>query len=120
MGNPVVHFEIMTRGAAALREFYTSAFDWRPEPSPGASDVDYAMVHNGAGIDGGIGEAPEGYDGHVTFYIGVPDINAALDRIERLGGTRMMGPEPVPNGPTIALFRDPHDNTIGLVETPQA
>ncbi len=116
MGNPVVHFEIMTKGAAALRDFYAKAFDWRLEPSPGASDVDYAMVHNSAGIDGGIGEVPDGYDGHVTFYVGVPDIAATLERIQVLGGTRMMGPDQVPGGPTIALFQDPHNNTIGLVQ----
>ncbi|HLI96824.1 MAG TPA: VOC family protein [Candidatus Baltobacteraceae bacterium] len=116
MGNPVVHFEIMTKGAAALRDFYAGAFDWRPESSPGASGVDYATIHNDAGIDGGIGEVPDGYDGHVTFYVGVPDIAATLERIEKLGGTRMMGPEAVPNGPTIALFRDPHNHTVGLVQ----
>jgi predicted enzyme related to lactoylglutathione lyase len=74
------------------------------------------VIHNAAGIDGGIGEVPEGYEGHLTFYIGVPDIHAALETIEKLGGTRMMGPEQVPEGPFIALFRDPHDHTIGLVQ----
>lgn len=118
MGNPVVHFEIMTRGAAALRDFYAKVFDWRSEPTAGASGLDYAIIHNGSGVDGGIGEAPDGYGGHVTFYIGVPDIAAALERIAEFGGTHMMGPEQVPGGPLIALFRDPHDNTIGLVQIP--
>jgi predicted enzyme related to lactoylglutathione lyase len=116
MGNPVVHFEIITRGAPALREFYAGAFGWQPQPAPGAGDVEYAIVHNRGGIDGGIGEAPEGYDGHVTFYIAVPDIGEALDTIERLGGTRMMGPDQVPGGPVIALFRDPNQHVVGLVQ----
>lgn len=31
----------------------------------------------------------------------------------------MMGPEHVPGGPTIGLFKDPQGHTIGLVEIPQ-
>jgi len=41
----------------------------------------------------------EGYEGHVTFYVGVPDIEAALVKAESLGGKRLFGPEAVPGGP---------------------
>ena len=41
---------------------------------------------NGIGIGGGIGVGPEGYAGHVTFYIEVPDVGASLDQAEKLGG----------------------------------
>ena len=44
-------------------------------------------------IGGGIGVGPEGYEGHVTFYIEVPDVGASLDQVEKLGGTRVMGPD---------------------------
>lgn len=33
-----------------------------------------------------------GYDSHVIFYVGVPNIEAALQKAESLGGTRRMGP----------------------------
>ena len=33
---------------------------------------------DGAGIGGGIGVGPDGYDGLVTFYVEVPDVEAAL------------------------------------------
>jgi hypothetical protein len=49
----------------------------------------------GWGIGGGVGTGPEGYEGHVTFYVGVPDIEQALQKAESLGGTRVMGPEKV-------------------------
>lgn len=118
MANPVVHFEIITKGAAQLREFYAGAFGWQSHAAGGAGVADYATIHNESGIDGGIGEAPEGYDGHVTFYVGVADIHAALQKIQQLGGTQMMGPEQVPEGPMIALFRDPQGHVVGLVQTP--
>jgi uncharacterized protein len=38
----------------------------------------------------------EGYEGHVTFYVGVPDVEAALVKAESLGGKRLFGPEAVP------------------------
>jgi len=43
---------------------------------------------DGAGIGGGIGVGPDGYDGHVTFYVEVPDVEAALAQAESLGGSR--------------------------------
>ena len=122
MGNPVVHFEILGKDAKALQKFYTQAFGWHIDPpSGGVNARSYMMAHPqaGVGIDGGIGDmdSSNGYSGHVTFYVGVPDIKAALDKIAALGGKRMMGPDKVPGGPTIALFTDPEDHVIGLVET---
>ena len=75
---------------------------------------------DGAGIGGGVGTAPEGYDGHVTFYVcyRLPlDVEAALAKAESLGGTRMMGPDKVPGADIeIALFTDPEGHVIGLVK----
>jgi predicted enzyme related to lactoylglutathione lyase len=121
MGNPVVHFEIMANNAAATRDFYTRAFGWQFENAPGAGEVEYKLVNtNGnGGIRGGIGKSPAGYGGHVTFYVGVPDIETAIASVESLGGKRMMGPDQVPNGPIIALFTDPEDRTVGLVQIPE-
>ena len=116
MANPVVHFEIMTRGAAALRDFYAKTFGWESQPARGGAGVaDYALVHNESGIGGGIGEAPEGYSGHATFYVAVPDVEAALAQVEQLGGTRMFGPEQVMDRLVVGLFTDPEGHVVGLV-----
>jgi uncharacterized protein len=120
VANPVVHFEILTNNPERLRDFYEKAFGWNVKgPDPGAGDVRYLLAEEeGGGIGGGIGSTPDGYDGHVTFYIGVANLEQALADVEKLGGARMMGPEQVPNGPRIALFRDPENRVIGLVQTP--
>jgi len=122
MGNPVVHFEVIGKDPQALQAFYQQAFDWQIEPSSGAGGVDYRLIHPKVpgGIDGGIGGPVNGYAGHVTFYVGVPDVEASLVAIERLGGRRMMGPDAVPGGPTIGLFTDPEDHVIGLVQIDNA
>lgn len=118
MKHPVMHFEIMGHDAGKLRDFYADVFDWSVgKPLPGTPE--YSIVEPVPnfqhGISGGIGKAPEGYDGHVTFYIVVDDVERAFAKIEAKGGTRMMGPDKVPNGPIIGLFRDPDGRTIGLV-----
>ena len=71
----------------------------------------------GVGIGGGIGAAPEGQPGHVTFYIEVPDVEAALAKAKSLGGLRLMGPEKVMEGVEIGLFGDPEGHIVGLVKS---
>ncbi len=114
MKSPVVHFEIMGRNGDQLRSFYSDLFGWKVNTD---NPMKYGVVQSeGKGIGGGIGDAPEGYDGHVTFYIAVPDVEASLAQAETLGGTRMMGPETVMEGVEIGLFADPEGHTIGVIK----
>ncbi len=120
MGRPVVHFEIMGQDGAALQAFYAALFDWRYDTTAPAGYGLVAAAANGAdgahgtGIGGGIGGMP-GYGGHVTVYVEVPDVDRALDDAERLGGTRVMGPEWVNDCIEIGQFLDPEGNLVGLV-----
>ena len=97
MANPVIHFEIVSKDASKLQSFYSDVFDWKIDTS---NPMGYGMVSregnvnsDGIGIGGGVGQGPEGYEGHVTFYVEVPDVEASLAQAEALGGTRVMGPE---------------------------
>ncbi|MGH8937454.1 MAG: VOC family protein, partial [Acidimicrobiia bacterium] len=85
---------------------------------PGGPPVSYGIVSDQeAGIGGGIGGTPDpNMPGHVTFYVMVPDPAATLKDIESRGGQTLMPPEEVVPGTTIALFRDPHGNMIGLTK----
>jgi predicted enzyme related to lactoylglutathione lyase len=121
MGQPVVHFEVVGRDQAKLSGYYSQLFGWEInafDAGPtayGIVDRDGNTNADGVGIGGGIGEAPEGYPGHVTFYVEVPDVESALAKAEELGGTRMMGPDV--SGPVeIGLFQDPEGHTIGVVK----
>ncbi len=121
MGQPVVHFEIIGKDAEALRRYYSDLFGWEIEAS---NPMNYGIIAreanvnaDGVGIGGGIGVGPEGYGGHVTFYVEVPDVEAALGKAESLGGSRMMGPETVTEGVEIGLFRDPEGHVVGIVRS---
>jgi predicted enzyme related to lactoylglutathione lyase len=121
MGQPVVHFEVIGRDAERLQRYYAELFGWEIDTN---NPVNYGIVARegntnaeGVGIGGGIGVGPEGYDGHVTFYVEVPDVDAALAKAESLGGSRMMGPETVMEGVEIGLFTDPEGHPVGVVKS---
>ena len=111
MANSVQYFEVLGKDGNALRSFYSELFGWTINTVDGP--MDYGMVEAGDGIPGGIGAAQES-DGHVTVYVAVDDIDAALAKAESLGGKTVVPPMDVPNGPRIALFHDPEGHTIGL------
>jgi predicted enzyme related to lactoylglutathione lyase len=121
VGQPVVHFEVIAQDADKLRGYYSDLFGWEIDSN---NPANYGIVQregntdgDGVGIGGGVGQGPEGYTGHVTFYVGVPDVEAALVKAESLGGTRMMGPEKPMEGVEIGLFNDPEGHTVGVVKT---
>lgn len=120
MGRSVVHFEILAKDAAKAREFYRTMFDWQADADNpfgyGLIDRDSVVNEHGAGIGGGIGGVPDGRDGHVTFYVEVPDVEASLRQAESLGGTRLMGPETLMPGVTLGQFADPEGQVIGLLQ----
>jgi len=123
MARPVVHFEVIGRNPDQLRRYYGDLFGWTFDtPSPVAQEVSqgdsYGFIElitsdDGTGIRGGIGGGDD-YDSHAVFYVGVPEVEAALQRAESLGGTRVMGPATSPNGLVVGHFTDPEGTLIGV------
>ncbi len=119
MGYPVVHFEITGTDGPKLHSYYSELFGWEIAAD---NEFNYGIVtregntsEDGVGIGGGIAQGPEGYPGHVTFYVAVPDVEEALAKAESLGGTRMMGPDEVMENLTIGLFTDPEGHVVGVM-----
>jgi hypothetical protein len=109
---PVVHFEIHGKDGKQLQDFYSRAFDWQIDAN---NPMQYGMVSAAAGgIAGGV-TASEAAPA-VVVYVQVADPAAALRKISEMGGTTVMEPAEVPGGPTIAQFRDPAGNLMGLVK----
>jgi predicted enzyme related to lactoylglutathione lyase len=124
MGQPVVHFEIIGNDPAKLRGYYAELFGWEYETRDAVTEAvsqpgNYGFVQestNGGGIPGGIGGG-EGFEGRVLFYVGVPDVEAALKKAESLGGARRMGPEGIAGTLVVGRFTDPEGNLIGVAGT---
>ena len=114
MGQPVVHFEVVGKDGDKLQKYYSELFGWEINSD---NPMNYGMVEKeGEGIGGGVGQGPDGYGGHVTFYVAVPDVEAALAKAESLGGTRVMGPENIMDMVVLGQFKDPEGHVIGVVK----
>ena len=126
MSNPVVHFEIIGTQPEHLRSYYHELFGWQfdsSQVSEAVSEPDnYGFIEristpDGSGIPGGIGGGPA-YTSGVIFYVGVSDVEEALQRAEQLGGRRVLGPAQAPSGLVIGQFTDPQGNRIGVAAVP--
>jgi predicted enzyme related to lactoylglutathione lyase len=121
MGQPVVHFEVIGKDGATLQRYYSELFGWEVDADNALGYGSVAREGNtnadGAGIAGGIAALPD-YAGHVTFYVEVPDVEASLVTAEKLGGTRVFGPDKVPGTDIeIGQFTDPEGHLIGVMRT---
>lgn len=124
MGHAVVHFEIIGTDPARLRSYYGELFGWEFQTGDATTEAvsqpgNYGFIDGastGGGIDGGVGGG-DGYEPRVLFYVGVPDVEAALAKAESLGGTRRMGPEGTPGTLVVGQFTDPEGNLIGVAGT---
>jgi len=113
MANRVVHWEITGKDGKRLQQYYASLFGWNINTD---NPMGYGLVDQAsAGLGGGI-SASEGHN-WVTIYVEVPDLQAALDKAESLGGKTMMGPTEIPGMVTMAMFADPEGNVVGLVKS---
>src|SRR3990172_3842979 len=114
MGQPVVHFEIAGRDGKKLQEFYGKLFDWNVQVQ--AEMGNYGLVEAGeqGGIGGGIFQTQEGMPPYVTIYVAVDDLQAYLNKAERLGGKTIVPPTPIPNVGAFAMVHDPEGNLVGL------
>lgn len=112
MGSHVVHFEVTGKDGKKLQSFYSDVFGWKIDTNnPGG----YGMVRQENSLTGGIGEAQQGSQGGVTFYVHTDDPKATLAKIEKLGGRVLMPLTEVAPETTIALFADPEGHVVGLM-----
>jgi predicted enzyme related to lactoylglutathione lyase len=95
--------------------FYRRLFGWEINSN---NPMKYGIVKTGGtptGIDGGVGPTQDGAN-RVSVYVQVPNLLAALDKAQKLGGKTILPPSEVPGGPKLAMFADPAGNVTGLME----
>src|SRR5438874_2457105 len=105
MGDGVLFFEVGAADQEPLKRFYSELFGWRLQQMPQGR---YVLVDTagGSGINGGIGFSNEGWP-WLSFYVWVDDVQATLDRANRLGGTIVVPVSEVPGLLSWAMFNDP-------------
>jgi predicted enzyme related to lactoylglutathione lyase len=93
----------------AGRTFYTDVFGWSYGEIPGMDISQYGTFTTGGDPLGGLGGLmgdPEGTPSHWLVYFGVPDADAAVATVERLGGTVLRPAEDSPFG-RMGVVADP-------------
>jgi hypothetical protein len=122
MSGKVVHFEIPADDSSRASSFYSEAFGWKMMPVP---DMDYTMVGTTASNETGAPTEPGAINGGMytrndqlpkspVVTVDVDDIDAALEKIESLGGSTVSPKVPVGEMGFAAYFQDPEGNVLGL------
>lgn len=106
MGDPVIHWQIVSRKPDELVQFYTKLFDWSANAD---NALGYRMLSTGAGrgIDGGVWPAPPNAHAFVQLHIEVSDIAASASRAVELGARVIIPTQTLPDGGMMAVFADP-------------
>jgi predicted enzyme related to lactoylglutathione lyase len=126
MSGRVVHFEIPFDDGERARAFYREAFGWVINEIP---DLRYSLVQTGPITEDGF-PAEVGYIGggmlkresptdRPVITIDVEDIDAALEKIESLGGMTVLGRQDVGEMGWAAYFKDVEGNLMGLWQSRQ-
>ncbi len=113
-------YELMTTDVRAAKAFYADVLGWgtRDAPMPGSA---YTLVTVGETAVGGMLDLPEearktGATPQWLGYVGVDDVDAAADRVARLGGAVHVPPTDVPNISRFAVVADPQMATFVLLK----
>jgi predicted enzyme related to lactoylglutathione lyase len=113
MPDPVIHFEVIGIDVVALQAFYAKVFGWRIDAD---NPLRYGTVEAApGGIAGGVVPSVDGTS-RAMFYVAVADLQVTLDAAEALGATTVMPPVEIRGGRRIAMFNDPEDNCVGLMQ----
>ncbi|MFF8730566.1 VOC family protein [Streptomyces sp. NPDC015171] len=105
--------ELATRHTVRAREFYTVLFGW----SADASEWYTQWGIDGADFGGMADMAdrfPPEVPPHWLPYFAVDDVDATAQVARRAGGAVLLAPTTVPDGPRIAVLRDPQGAAFGV------
>ena len=106
----IVHFEIPAQDTARAREFWGGLFGYEFQSMEGP--VEYHMFQTGENEGGGVMPSQDGERGLVTYF-GVEDIDAALAKVQGLGGSAEEK-QPIPGFGWFARVKDTEGNPFSL------
>lgn len=105
--------ELVTRDIARAEAFYTTVFGWTV-----ATSEHYTRWGVGGADFGGMmtmdDTFPPEVPPHWLPYFAVADVDASTAAAGRAGGTALTEPVSVPDGPRIAVLRDPRGAVFGV------
>ena len=118
-----VWYELMTTDAEGAKAFYTDVVGWGTSPFEG-SPVPYTMWMKGESAVGGVMDLPDearqaGAPPHWLGYVAVPDVDAAAEKAQELGGRVIHGPHDIPEVGRFAILADPQGAVVSAFKGAQ-
>jgi predicted enzyme related to lactoylglutathione lyase len=116
-------YELITTDVAAAAAFYRDVVGWGTKEAS-TSGLRYMQFMAGEVATAGLMELPEegrkqGASPRWMGYVGVHDVNAAADRVRKLGGTVYVPPTDTNIG-RISVLADPYTATFGVIDRQQS
>ncbi len=115
-----VWYELMTTDMESAKAFYADVVGWgtRDASAPGLA---YRLFTIGNSPVTGLMNAPEdarrtGVTPHWIGYVGVDDVDGAVDRIKQLGGAVYIPPTDVPSVSRFSVVADSQMATLALIK----
>jgi uncharacterized protein len=108
--------ELSAADPDAAIAFYGSVLGLRQEGAMPMGELgEYRFIHAGPECIGAVmGEVPNGRPGWQVYFL-VVDIDAGLERVEKAGGRKVQGPDPIPGGAFSLVAEDDQGARFGLV-----
>lgn len=104
----------MVDDIAKAKQFYGSVFGWRfdDQKFPG-----YTIIDTGGGLEGGLMAKPPGSPAAaLNNYFEVEDASQTLRKVVEVGGTVIVPKTEIPNVGWFAMFLDPEQIPIGILQ----
>ena len=113
MPNPVMQFQIISTTPDETAAFYSKLFGWKVDAN---NPMGYRQIDTGSkeGIQGGIWPAPPQAPTFVQLFVGVEDVQAAVNNAEGLGAKLLIPPTMLPEGDEMAVMHDPQGMSFGI------
>ncbi|AVH60304.1 MULTISPECIES: VOC family protein [Streptomyces] len=105
--------ELLTRAPDRVTEFYTQVFGWTVNASENYTQWGIEGADFGGMLT--MGEKfPHEVPSHWLPYFAVEDVDSTANAAVGAGGSMLMEPTSVPEGPRIAVLRDPQGAAFGV------
>jgi uncharacterized protein len=117
LGRPV-WYELMTTDTAAAETFYKNVIGWTSAPFGDSSQPYTLFKRSGDTGVAGLMKRPDGMNmpPFWAMYIGVPDFDAAVAHIKRLGGGELSPVIDVPTVGRMQMMKDPQGAAFYIIK----
>jgi predicted enzyme related to lactoylglutathione lyase len=116
-GRPV-WYELLTTDIQAAEAFYTKVIGWTAKPFDAAPDPYHMWTRSGDVPIGGVMKIPAGmnFPPHWLMYVGVRNLDEAVQRIQGLGGSTLSPVIQVPDVGRMQVMKDPQGAIFAIHE----